>query len=86
MARTPEPLTVILVFGPPAAMSRTMLAPTGVGVGVGVAQGPLAGHPVWNPALVIGETTTSNAAATAALTITRAWVTRNLGKGIEPMK
>jgi hypothetical protein len=41
---------------------------------------------VWNPALVIGETRTSNAAATAALTITRAWVTRNLGKGIEPMK
>src|SRR5713101_1092700 len=38
-ARNPEPLTVIVVFGPPAAKSRTMLAPMGIGVGDGVGCG-----------------------------------------------
>ena len=84
LARKYEPVAVIRVLGPPAAKSRTMLA--AVGVGVGVAQGPLAGHPVSNAARVIGEMATSAAAATIALTINRACVTRNLGTGIEPMK
>jgi hypothetical protein len=38
-ARKDEPVTVILVFGPPAAVSRTMLAPLGIGVGLGVGAG-----------------------------------------------
>src|SRR6266851_4469365 len=38
-ARNPEPLTVIVVLGPPAAKSRTMLAPMGIGVGDGVGCG-----------------------------------------------
>jgi hypothetical protein len=84
LARKYVPVAVIRVLGPPAAKSRTMLAATGVGVGV--AQGPLAGHPVWNPARAIGEMATSTAAATIALTINRACVTRNLGTGIRPMK
>jgi hypothetical protein len=82
--RKDEPVTVILVLGPPAAVSRIMLAPSGVGVGV--AQGPLAGHPVWNPARAMGEMATSTAAATIALTINRVCVTRTLGTGIRPMK
>ena len=72
--RNAEPVAVILVLGPPAAVSRTMLAPIGVGVG----QGPLAGHPVWNPALTIGDMARRNAAANTAPTITSAEVMRNL--------
>src|SRR5882762_6306191 len=34
--RKEDPLAVMLVLGPPAAMSSTMLAPSGVGTGVGV--------------------------------------------------
>src|SRR6266853_834932 len=37
--RKAEPETVILVLGPPAAVSRTMFAPDGIGDGLGVGTG-----------------------------------------------
>ena len=43
LARKDEPVTVIWVLGPPAAMSSTMFAPTGMGVGVGDGLGAVLG-------------------------------------------
>lgn len=79
-------MAVILLLGPPAAMSRTMLAARGVGVGVGVGHGPLAGQPSWNPARVIGDMARRTAAAAMPPTIRLAGVRWNLGMGIEPVK
>ncbi len=39
LARNNDPVAVILVLGPPAAISRLIVAPTGVGIGVGVGLG-----------------------------------------------
>ena len=63
-----------------------MLAASGVGVGDGVGQGPLAGQPSWKPARAIGEMARRRAAAAMPPAIRLAGVTWNLGMGIEPMK
>src|SRR5258706_11288128 len=43
LGRNDVPVTLMCVLGPPAATSRTMLAPSGVGVGVGVGLGAVLG-------------------------------------------
>lgn len=64
LGRNEDPVAVILVLEPPAAVSSTMLAPSGVGVGVG--HGPLAGQPAWIPARAIGEMARRTPAAAMA--------------------